>query len=394
MKASIIIPSYNAKERLYNNLIALNCQDYPFKDFEVIVIDNGSTDHTAEMLSAFQSRYSLINVRVEKNRGIAYGRNQGIVKASGDILIFHDSDMIATKDFVRKHIEAHQEANTVICGLCWKRIYSFYYKYFDPNQQNHFKQYKTQYRSSINLNKKNVPLITEEQITDGSFLKYSFDLENPIISSMKETIRTHGNDLDGYLFPWRYFLTNNSSVNRNKVLEVGLFDEKNENWGFEDFDLAIRLYKSGCKFKLRSDIINVHQEHPLKYSLTEFKESLHYMFEKYNDIKHLDMLLILLTITTTIVPPVKSIINEKNLNELMKDINKMMESKENLDLLHLFRELLQMVRKKHLNQIQSNQSTKSKMDWIKSKLQESELQKKLGRIHFVNGLYSLIRELN
>ena len=37
------------------------------------------------------------------------------------------------------------------------------------------------------------------------------------------------------------------------------------------------------------------------------------MFEKYNDIKHLDMLLILLTITTTIVPPVKSIIDEKNL---------------------------------------------------------------------------------
>ena len=109
MKASIIIPSYNAKERLYNNLISLNCQDYPFEDFEVIVIDNGSTDHTAEMLSTFQSHYSLINVRVEKNRGIAYGRNQGIVKASGDILIFHDSDMIATKDFVRKHIEAHQE---------------------------------------------------------------------------------------------------------------------------------------------------------------------------------------------------------------------------------------------------------------------------------------------
>ena len=84
------------------------------------------------------------------------------------------------------------------------------------------------------------------------------------------------------------------------------------------------------------------------------------MFEKYNDIKHLDMLLILLTITTTIVPPVKTIINEKNLNELMKDIYKMMESKENLELLHLFRELLQMVRKKHLNQTKSNQSTEIK----------------------------------
>ena len=50
MKASVIIPSYNSKERLYYNLISLNNQDCDFNIFEVIVVDNGSIDNTLEML--------------------------------------------------------------------------------------------------------------------------------------------------------------------------------------------------------------------------------------------------------------------------------------------------------------------------------------------------------
>ena len=115
MKASIIIPSFNAKDRLYNNLISLNCQDYPFSEFEVIVIDNGSADLTAEMLSNFSSYYTLIIIRLDKNVGIARARNLGIIKATGDIIIFHDGDMIATKDFVRKHIEAHEGERVHSC---------------------------------------------------------------------------------------------------------------------------------------------------------------------------------------------------------------------------------------------------------------------------------------
>ena len=51
MKASIIIPSYNANHRLYLNLISRSYQDYPQQDFEVIVVDNGSTDDTIDMLA-------------------------------------------------------------------------------------------------------------------------------------------------------------------------------------------------------------------------------------------------------------------------------------------------------------------------------------------------------
>jgi glycosyltransferase involved in cell wall biosynthesis len=107
LRASIIIPSWNARERLYLNLAALNNQDYQGDDVEIIVVDNGSQDRTMDMLKDFKSRFPLRTLRLEENRGIARGTQPGhIWKPGGDILIFHDSDMIASRDFVSKHIQA------------------------------------------------------------------------------------------------------------------------------------------------------------------------------------------------------------------------------------------------------------------------------------------------
>ena len=75
MKASVIIPSYNSKERLYYNLISLNNQDCDLNIFEVIVVDNGSIDNTLEMLENFNAKFAFKFVRLEKNRGISRGRN-------------------------------------------------------------------------------------------------------------------------------------------------------------------------------------------------------------------------------------------------------------------------------------------------------------------------------
>ncbi|WP_445505846.1 glycosyltransferase [Niallia sp. 03091] len=393
MRASVIIPSYNAMERLYYNLESLNYQDYPFEEFEVIVIDNGSNDNTGLMLKKFQSKYVLKTVRLKKNKGIANGRNKGILKATGDILIFHDSDMIAAKDFVRKHIEAHQDENTVICGMFWKRIFSFYYKYFHSDQYNHFQQFKDRFTCDGKAKKNKTPLIPIQEIINGTFMHESFDLDNEIIASLKETLQNYGEELDGYPFSWRYFLTNNSSVSRNKVMEVGLFDDKNENWGFEDIDLAFRLYKAGCKFKVRQDIVNVHQEHPLQYSLPQYVNSLHYMFEKYNDIKYLDMLLILLIITTSTIPPVKPLLDEKKLNELIIEIKEMAALNNHVDLLHLFRELVQFVRKKHMNQIKPEKLSRLKEYLSTVQQQEEKLSQELKKPYFMKALFALIYEL-
>ena len=73
MRASIIIPAFNSKERLYYNLLSLNNQDCNFNDFEVVIVDNGSIDDTADMVRRFKprSKFKLKFQRLEENRGIA-----------------------------------------------------------------------------------------------------------------------------------------------------------------------------------------------------------------------------------------------------------------------------------------------------------------------------------
>ncbi|MDR6550710.1 glycosyltransferase family A protein [Paenibacillus qinlingensis] len=350
MKASLIIPSYNAKHRLYLNLVSLSYQDYPLQDFEVVVVDNGSTDDTADMLSKFEANFPLITVRIEQNKGIAHGRNQGILKAVGDILIFHDSDMIASQDYVRKHIEAHRITNKVVCGLCWRRIYSYYYKSFKSFHQQLFKKLNNTYPEIQRVNDQIYQLITEKQIKDGSFMNYSFDFDNLLLFSyLKDTVQTYGENLRGYHFPWRYFLTNNASVERKRVVELGLFDENNPNWGFEDFDLGYRLYKSGSEFTVKHDIVSAHQEHERNYTTKEIKLSTDYWFEKYNDIHSIDMLLSLLFDISAIFPPMQPIIDPSHLNELMEEINEMQKPADYQDHLELFREMLQHAKNTYLN---------------------------------------------
>lgn len=59
MKASVIVPAYNSKERLYNSLLSLNEQECT-EPFEVIVADNGSEDGTLSMLESFSANFPLI----------------------------------------------------------------------------------------------------------------------------------------------------------------------------------------------------------------------------------------------------------------------------------------------------------------------------------------------
>ncbi|TYQ16888.1 UNVERIFIED_CONTAM: GT2 family glycosyltransferase [Acetivibrio alkalicellulosi] len=340
MKASVIIPAYNSRERLYLNLIALNNQQYEQKDIEIIVVDNGSTDDTYEMLSDFNMKYPFIKVRLDANQGIAFARNEGVKRAKGDILIFHDSDMICSKDFINKHICAHIEKNLVICGMPWKRMYSFYYENFSNNQLEKFNEIA----NSINTRwdtgalTDRYQLIDESKVNSFDMGKYVFDLDNQFISELKEIVAKYGSRLKDYYLPWRFFITNNLSVERSKVLEVGMFDSKIKKYGYEDYDLGFRLYKSGCKFKFAQDILSIHQEHPPNFSYLDLDENISYMCEKYNNIYFIDMVLLCISHTMRI--------NGETLNNLTKEIYKIISLKQYDFVLKLFLKLLQLHKKR------------------------------------------------
>lgn len=339
MKASIIIPSYNARQRLYLNLTALNNQSYEGDDVEVIVIDNGSNDNTMEMLKSFRLKYPMKILRIDKNRGIAQGRNEGVINAEGDILIFHDSDMLASKDYIKQHIEEHKEPNVVVCGLFWRRIFTYYYKGFTPDQTNNFEKIREKMKMRrLTLYWDEYPLLSEEQIKHDDLWPYSFDLDFGFINDLRRIISTYGRDFEGYYLPWRFSITNNLSVERQKVIDVGMFDTNIVRYGYEDYDLGVRLYKSGCRFVMADDIISLHQEHPANYKADDLVVNVNFMCDKYNNIYFIDVPLVCMSDSLNIGP--------EQLNGIARDIDHLLLNSDYHEILELFLEVLQVLRRR------------------------------------------------
>lgn len=341
MRASIIIPAFNSEERLYYNLLSLNNQDCSFNDFEVVIVDNGSADNTASMVRGFikNARFNIKFQRLNENKGIARGRNTAIKMAEGDILIFHDSDMIAPRDFVTRHLKNHEEKNIVVCGVPWKRIITFYYNELEKKDKDYdgLKYIKNAYNKT-----EKAPILNKYLIMNGMYEKYVFDLHGNFIDGVKEIIKKYGNNLAYYSIPWRLFITNNASVERENVINVGMFDEQIVGYGFEDYDLGIRLYKSGGKFIFDDKIASAHQEHPSNIRVNEYNENTRYICNKYNNIYFIDVILVCISYLTSI--------NQITLNELVQDIDTMLEDRSFDYILNMFLNLLQFQRKKSFNE--------------------------------------------
>ena len=84
---SVLIPTYNRKEWLKQTLNCVSKQTY--KDFEVIVVDDGSTDDSREIISSYGDRIKAI---LKENGGQASAFNQGFALSQGEIICFLDSD--------------------------------------------------------------------------------------------------------------------------------------------------------------------------------------------------------------------------------------------------------------------------------------------------------------
>ncbi len=95
---SVIIPTYNEEKDIGNCIKSLNSQS--FKNIEIIVVDDGSTDKTREIVKKF----SKVKLITGEHKGPGYSRNIGSKKAKGQILIFIDSDMEFDKDYIKNLI--------------------------------------------------------------------------------------------------------------------------------------------------------------------------------------------------------------------------------------------------------------------------------------------------
>lgn len=105
-KVSVIVPSYNGAHKLPNILKALEAQT--IQDFETIVVVDGSTDNTREVLEGAQWQLDL-RVVYRENGGRAVARNAGVEAAQGDLLVFFDDDMRPIISCIELHLAHHAQ---------------------------------------------------------------------------------------------------------------------------------------------------------------------------------------------------------------------------------------------------------------------------------------------
>lgn len=128
---SIIIPMYNAENTIIQTLKGLENQTR--KDFEVIIVDDGSIDASLKLVSEFKEKSSLpIKLISQENSGPAKARNVGVKHSKGEIIIFLDSDCIPSENWIEEMVSPL--GNGIVgctCGYKVKNKESVVARYID-----------------------------------------------------------------------------------------------------------------------------------------------------------------------------------------------------------------------------------------------------------------------
>lgn len=222
---SAIIPTYNSKHYLLNVLRHFSRQNMDGNKFEVIVIDDGSTDGSQEYIKGYFSRnQELVNLKyiywprpVARSRGDSYfraglSRNLGTYHAVGEFISFVDSDMLVPPNFLATLLNDLKNYDVV-------QNVRFHIKPELSNEYVRHEQIKIEQDTFI-----------EEEKYWGAFFATD-DWEN----------------LEAF---WKYTCTYNLSLRKDVFYEVGRFRRNFVSYGFEDTDLGFRLAKAGKKFFL------------------------------------------------------------------------------------------------------------------------------------------------
>src|SRR2546422_700224 len=106
LNLSVVVPTYNQADLLRESLRALVDQTLSEDPYEIVVVDDGSTDQTAAVLQEFGPPVKV--VRFPANRGRSAARNAGIREARAPLIVLVDRDILVRPDFLDRHLRAHR----------------------------------------------------------------------------------------------------------------------------------------------------------------------------------------------------------------------------------------------------------------------------------------------
>ncbi len=120
-RLSIVIPAYNESARIEGTLDrVLSCVQARGWDAEILVVDDGSTDGTVEIVQRWMGRYDRLHLVMNPgNRGKGYSVRNGILQAAGDILLFTDADLSAPIEEAELLMAAIEAGADVAIGSRW-----------------------------------------------------------------------------------------------------------------------------------------------------------------------------------------------------------------------------------------------------------------------------------
>jgi glycosyltransferase involved in cell wall biosynthesis len=216
MAISVILPTYNRAETLRKTLRAYAEQRGDHQMLEIIVVDDGSKDHTSDVVEeSRQSSATPIRYFRQENRGQAAARNLGIREARGELILFGDDDIIPSASMVAEHVGAHQRhpaANIGILGL-------------------------VSWAAELHP--------TPFMIWCGLYgPQFEFGLLQP------------GGEVDC----WHAYFCN-TSVKSEFIRQNGTFNEVFREYGWEDFELSYRVYQRGLRVLYRPEALGYHYKY-------------------------------------------------------------------------------------------------------------------------------------
>jgi len=193
MYISVVIPTYNRLDILKKCLLSLELQklDVFISNYEVVVVDDGSTDGTTEWIKSNSNSLPHVRLIEQEHAGPAAGRNLGVEKSVGDVIVFIDSDIVVTNVFLVSHSESLRYS--------WNKYG------------------------------------TKLTFTYGAVIN-----TNNFLNPTKERHKLR--DLS-----WAYFATGNVAIDKQTLINSGLFDIAFKLYGWEDLELGERLRSMGVR---------------------------------------------------------------------------------------------------------------------------------------------------
>lgn len=252
MQVSVVIPTYNRAEILRECLELLIAQKFVKNEYEIVIVDDGSTDSTSEVVENIKKKSKIpINYLYQKNQGQGIARNYGIKYAKGKIIVLVGDDILVRSDFLSEHIKYHRKHindNEAVLGFIG----------WDPRLEiNSFMEW-----------------LTNGSAVMGKFGGHQFAFEK----------------LEGKKFAnYNFFYTSNISIKRSLLMR-NPFDTRFSSYGWEDIELGYRLFKKeGLVLHFNPKAIAYHyhpmDEKGLANRMRNIGRSAHLIHRKYPELK-------------------------------------------------------------------------------------------------------------